>query len=168
MLDQPTKPDDRRNVREARAQAFLEQDLKGQRQWYSQRSSAYKTRAQMLSLFVLAAGAATTFVQVFRDVWWISILTAGLGALVILTEGWQRIARYNETWIAYRTASERLKREQRLYVNGAGLYRNPDEEEAYVQFVESVEAVLAEEQQIYWQAQRSDGARLEKSAAKVQ
>jgi hypothetical protein len=77
-------------------------------------------------------------------------VTAALGALVTLTEGWQRIARYGESWIAYRTASERIKREQRLYVNGAGTYRSVEEEESYLRFVEAVEAILAEEQQIYW------------------
>ena len=66
-------------------------------------------------------------------------------------EGWQRISRYGETWTAYRTASERMKREQRLYVNGAGAYRNVDEDEAYLRFVEAIEAIIAEEQQIYWQ-----------------
>ena len=56
-----------------------------------------------------------------------------------------------ETWTAYRTASERMKREQRLYVNGAGTYRNVEEDEAYLRFVEAIEGILAEEQQIYWQ-----------------
>jgi Protein of unknown function (DUF4231) len=54
------------------------------------------------------------------------------------------------TWIAYRTASERMKRERRLYLNGAGAYRGLDDDTAYLQLVESVEAILAEEQQVYW------------------
>jgi hypothetical protein len=44
-----------------------------------------------------------------------------------------------------------MKWERRLYVNGAGEYRGlADEEEAFLRFVENVEAILAEEQQIYW------------------
>jgi hypothetical protein len=36
-------------------------------------------------------------------------------------------------------------------VNGAGEYRGlVDEEEAFLRFVEAVEGVIAEEQQIYW------------------
>jgi hypothetical protein len=49
-----------------------------------------------------------------------------------------------------------MKREQRLYVNGAGAYREVDEDEAYLRFVEAIEAVLAEEQQIYWQNRGSN------------
>jgi hypothetical protein len=79
-----------------------------------------------------------------------------LGAIVVLFEGWQRISRYGETWTAYRTASERMKREQRLYVNGAGSYRNVEEDEAYLRFVEAIEAIVAEEQQIYWQNRGSE------------
>jgi hypothetical protein len=46
--------------------------------------------------------------------------------------------------------------QQRLYVNGAGAYRQVDEDEAYLRFVEAIEAVLAEEQQIYWQTRVSN------------
>jgi hypothetical protein len=164
MLDQSVEADDQKTVRDARAQAYFEQDLKGQRQWYSTHSSTYKSRAQILSLLVLAAGAATTFVQVFGENWWAPTTTAALGVFVILMEGWQRIARYNEAWISYRTASERMKRELRLYVNGAGNYRNLDEEQAYLQFVENNEAIIAEEQQIYWQAQRGESGGADQAA----
>jgi hypothetical protein len=45
-----------------------------------------------------------------------------------------------------------MKRERRLYVNGAGEYRGlADEEEAFLRFVEAIEAIVAEEQRIYWQ-----------------
>ena len=136
--------------REARAERYFEQDLKGQRDWYGKRASIYKNYAQILGLVVIAAGAATSFLQVFTPRVWVPAVTAGLGALVALAEGWQHIARYGETWIAYRIASERMKRERRLYLNGAGAYRGLNDETAYLQLVESVEAILAEEQQVYW------------------
>ena len=75
--------------------------LKGQREWYGKRASAYKNYTQFLGLVVIAAGAATSFLQVFTPRMWVPAVTAGLGALVVaLAEGWQRIARYGETWIA--------------------------------------------------------------------
>jgi hypothetical protein len=138
--------------RAARAERYLQEDLKDQRGWYSQRASWFKARAQQLSLAVLAAGALTTFVQAFGNLPWVPVVTAFLGGLVVLAEGWQRIARYGEGWAAYRLASERIKREHRLYVNGAGEYRGlADEREAFLRFVENVEAIVAEEQQIFWQ-----------------
>lgn len=121
-------------------------------------ASAYKNYTQLLALIIIGAGAATSFLQVFTPAAWVPVITAGLGALVSLTEGWQRIARYGETWIAYRTASERMKRERRLYANGAGAYRGLDDEAAFLQLVESVEAILAEEQQVYWRNRGSESA----------
>ena len=151
--DPASERDPRARAREAHAEQYFEQDLKGQRRWYTECASTYKQRTQVLGLLVIGAGAATSFVQVFAARPWVPVITAALGAVVVLIEGWQRISRYAETWTAYRTASERMKREQRLYVNGAGPYRNVDEDEAYLRFVEAVEAILAEEQQIYWQNQ---------------
>src|SRR4051812_40916998 len=156
MVDQASERDPRAQAREARAEQYFEQDLKGQRRWYGERASTYKQRTQVLGLIVIGAGAVTSFVQVFSPRPWVPVVTAALGTVVVLVEGWQRISRYGETWTAYRTASERLKREQRLYVNGAGPYRNVDEDEAYLRFVEAVEATIAEEQQIYWQNRGSE------------
>jgi hypothetical protein len=74
-----------------------------------------------------------------------------LGVLVALAADWQRIAGYDETWIAFRTALERMKRERRLYANGADTYRGLDDEALFLQLVESVDAILAEEQRVCWQ-----------------
>ena len=144
--------DPRAAAREARAERYFERDLAGQRRWYGERASRFKARAQTLGITVVAAGAATSFLQVFRGSSWVPVLTALLGAVVALAEGWRQIARYDEAWAAYRLASERMKRERRLYVNGAGEYRGlAEEEEAFLRFVEAVEAIVAEEQRIYWQ-----------------
>jgi hypothetical protein len=151
------------NGRAARVDRYFKEDLRNQREWYGKRASDHKKWAQLLAFAVLAAGAAISFFQVFSEKPWVPPLTAGLGALVALSEGWQRIARYGETWLAYRTASERMKREQRLYVNGAGSYRGLDDEAAFLQLVENIETIIAEEQQIYWHnrgRQRGEAATL--------
>ncbi len=153
--------------RDARADRYFEQDLKGQLEWYGRRASAYKNWTQLLGLVVISAGAATAFLQVLTPANWIPVLTAGLGALVALAEGWQRIARHGETWIGYRAASERMKRERRLYSNGAGSYRGLDDEPAFLQLVESVEAILAEEQQVYWRNRGGEGSATRQTGSTV-
>lgn len=141
--------------REERAKRFLEKDLGDQRRWYSERSSTFKRRTQALALSIIAAGSATSVAQLFKEPTWVPIITAVLGAYVALAEGWQRISRYGETWLSYRIASERIKREQRLFQNGAGSYRGLEDNEAFLHFVESIEGIIAEEQQIYWQQRQS-------------
>jgi hypothetical protein len=61
-----------------------------------------------------------------------------------------------------------MKREFRLYVNGAGDYRALDEERDYLQFVENIEAIIAEEQQLYWQGQRGALAKDKREAEQPQ
>ena len=145
-------------AREARAKHYLEHDLAGQRVWYSSHASRFKIRVQIIGITIVAAGAATSFLQVFHNTSWVPVLTALFGATVALAEGWRQIARYEETWTAYRLASERMKRERRLYVNGAGEYRGlRDEHEAFLRFVEAIEAIVAEEQHIYWHNRNEAG-----------
>jgi len=43
-----------------------------------------------------------------------------------------------------------MKRERRLYSHGAGSYRGLPEREAYLTFVEAIEGIIAEEQNIFW------------------
>jgi Protein of unknown function (DUF4231) len=72
---------------------------------------------------------------VFAVAPWLPIVSGSIGAIVAIAAGWQRIARYSETWVSYRTASERMKRERRLYTHGAGAYRGLPEREAYLRKV---------------------------------
>jgi hypothetical protein len=77
--------------------------------------------------------------------------------VVALAQGVQRIWKYDELWPEYRKASERMKREWRLYVNGAGAYRElTDENEAFLRFVEETERIMAEEQQLYFALHRGE------------
>ena len=149
--------------RSAQAGKYFADHLEGQRKWYSDKASKYKSWSQALSLIVLTAGAATTIVQVFRsgsEADLIAIITALLGAVVIIAKGMERIGQYEESWLNYRRASEQMQREYRLFINGAGSYRlMPDDDSAYRWFVESVEQVIAEEQKIFW-SDRSDAGRL--------
>lgn len=164
MANEPAE-DPRADARDARAERYFTRDLRKQREWYSNKASGFKKWAELLSIAIIAGGALTTFLQVFPKEPWIPIATAALGGLITIAEGWQRIARYRETWIGYRTASERMKQERRLFVNAAGRYTDLGDDEAFRLFVETVEAIIAEEQQIYWQARASPSPKAEAAPA---
>jgi hypothetical protein len=136
--------------RDALAERYFKNDLADQHTWYSQKAGLFKTRSELLALLTIALGALITFIQVLGPAWWLPILSGSIGAIVTVAAGWQRIARYSETWISYRTASERMKRERRLYTHGAGSYRGLPDREAYLTFVEAIESIIAEEQNIFW------------------
>jgi Protein of unknown function (DUF4231) len=144
-VDDPTAKE-----RDALAERYFKSDLADQKTWYSEKAGLFKTRSELLALLTIVLGALITFIQVFGAAPWVPKVSGSIGAIVAIAAGWQRIARYSETWISYRTASERMKRERRLYTHGAGAYRGLPEREAYLTFVEAIEGIIAEEQNIFW------------------
>jgi len=166
-MGEPGQEDGRTAARRARADLYFKEHLRGQREWYSARSSRYRLRAQWLSLAIIVAGGLITFFQVFQGeqckilgVAWPALVTALLALGIVAAEGVARIWRYQETWVAYRKASEEMKREYRLYINGAGAYEQiADEDAAYRAFVAGIEQVIAEEQQLYWRYAGESGGK---------
>jgi hypothetical protein len=144
-VDDPTAKE-----RDALAERYFKNDLADQRRWYSEKAGLFKTRSELLALLTIVLGALITFIQVFGAAPWVPIVSGSIGAVVAIGAGWQRIARYSETWVSYRTASERMKRERRLFTHGAGAYRGLPNREAYLTFVEAIEGIIAEEQNIFW------------------
>jgi uncharacterized protein DUF4231 len=143
--------------RRQRADEYFQTHLKGQREWYSNKASSNKKWGQWLSVLVITAGALISVIQLLPEdsgARWATIVTAILGLVVVVAKGIDRIGQFEETWVSYRKASESMKREYRLYINNAGPYVSfSDEEACYRHFVEQVEQIIAEEQQIFWQSQ---------------
>jgi hypothetical protein len=50
------------------------------------------------------------------------LITAAVGAFVVLTEGVQQLGVFRERWVSYRTACELVRIEQLLYSTSAGPY----------------------------------------------
>ena len=157
----PNAADERLMARPTRADRYFKDHLRDQRGWYSQNATNNKTWSQRLGLAVIVCGALVTFAQAFAAAapMVVPAVTAALGVAIAVLTGTQRIWKYDESWAAYRRASEQMKREYRLYINGAGPYADlGNEDEAYRRFVENTESIIAEEQQIYWQS-RADTSR---------
>jgi gamma-glutamyltranspeptidase len=152
-------PDPQNEIYQTRSQyadRYFNEDLRKQREWYSDKANQLKKKSQTLAFLVIVLGALTAVVQVFPDDGWQKMVSAIIGASIVAAEGWKKIARYDETWKAYRIASERMKHERRIYVNGAGAYRVQDEDAARLKFVESVENIISEEQQIFWESRSAE------------
>lgn len=144
--------------------------LSGQHRWYSEKAGQQKSCYLFLAIAVIVLGALISVLQVFSGQAWVSIATAVLGASVAVLRALDSLLRPNETWQAYRKASEGLRREYRLYLNNSENYvQAEDEEAAYRLFVERVEAVIAEEQKLFWQfhAAKQSAVETEESKNKI-
>lgn len=138
--------------RKQKATYYFDSVLEDQRNWYENKAGLHKRRHLFFAIAVIVTGALISVLQVFADQPWVAGASALLGAAVTVLRSVDTLLRPNETWQAYRKASEGMKREYRLYVNNAGDYAQAaDEETAYRLLVERVEMVIAEEQQLFWQ-----------------
>ncbi len=135
-----------------------------QRNWYSRQSSRFKKRAQLFSLLVIICGGLIALLPVFKPTpasHWSDYAGAVLGLIVVISQGVMRIWRWDEIWPEYRKASERMKREQRLYLYNANPYAAfTDEAGARRRYIDALESIIAEEQKLYWQAvEKADQAK---------
>ncbi len=138
--------------RRQRADFYFKSVLEGQQDWYTGKAGTQKSRYLGLAILVIVLGALISILQVWGENAWVPGTTAVLGSLVAILRSVDSLLRPAETWQAYRKASESMKREYRLYLTGADAYQDSaDEDEAFRLLVSRVEAVIAEEQQLYWQ-----------------
>jgi hypothetical protein len=127
-------------------------EFNDQRAWYSKRAGNLKKKAQCLDLLVIALGALIAAIPTLKAQGAPTIpdiTVSFLGAAVAIAQGAQRIFRYSETWPEYRLASERMKRENRLFLNTAPPYDLEDTEAKRI-FVLRLEEIIADEQKIFF------------------
>ena len=125
-------------------------DYEDQRKWYSRRAGELKVRAQRIDIAIIAGGAIVAALPAAAKLEsGLGIAVSALGVAIAVLQGAQRIFGYSEIWPEYRRASERMKREARLFTNGAGPY-GAAEEDARTHYVEALEAIIAEEQKIFF------------------
>jgi hypothetical protein len=141
--------------RMARADYYFKNVLKDQREWYSKKAGRQKSWHLFFAITVIFIGAVISCLQVIETAGaLLRYITAGLGAAVSVFRALDTLLHPGDTWQSYRKASEGMKREYRLYINNADAYTDaPEEDAAYRLFVERVETLLAEEQQLFWQHQ---------------
>ncbi len=129
-----------------------------QQDWYDAKASLFKFRAQSIDMLIISFGAIIAVLPILKPgvtAHWTVIVASFLGALVAIFQGFQRIFRYGETWPQYRLASERMKREWRLFVNGAEPYGGA-EDEARLLYITRLEEIIAEEQKIFFERRRDE------------
>jgi hypothetical protein len=103
--------------------------LKEQLDWYEKNKNHSRNVYHVLKALQIVAAAmipVLTSTQVTDSVNWI---VGALGAFVVATEGIQQLGRYHDNWLRFAQAEEALKRENHLYLVGAGEYvnsENPD------------------------------------------
>lgn len=97
--------------------------LENQIRWYDNKSIDSQQKYKILKGAQLVAAAAIPVVATRAAR---GAVTAGLGGLVLILEGFQLLNQYQRNWITYRSTCEALRHEKFLYLAGAGPYLGAD------------------------------------------
>ena len=134
---------------------YLEKRVHDQINWMELKSKKAQQRYKGLKLAeIIAAALIPTVAGIPPLHGYLPIISGLLGFGIVVINGVQQLQRYHENWLAYRSSSEALKREQILFEAGTSPYKG---EEAYEKFVQNFEAILADENKI-WKTNMSRNA----------
>lgn len=124
--------------------SYIEKRLNAQIRWYSKKSREaqknYK-RLQVIELVLAALIPLLSSYTVGRPR--VAFFVGVLGAIVAIIESLERLFRYHENWIEYRSICEMLKREKHLYLMNASPYGADETREQL--FVRNVESLISAE-----------------------
>jgi hypothetical protein len=114
--------------------------LQDQIEWYDRKSGHNQRAFKYLKICTVAAAA---LVPVLASMNRLSLLTAGLGVLIVVLEGLQQLNQYHSNWISYRSTCEALKHEKFLYLASAGPYASAKDPHEFL--AERIESMVSQE-----------------------
>ena len=97
--------------------------LVDQLDWYGRKSAAAQRAFLRLKVVEIVVAAA---IPVVAGVGGPALLTAALGAAVVVLEAVQQLYQWQTNWVLYRSTAEALKHEKFLFLSCAGPYASAD------------------------------------------
>lgn len=97
--------------------------LEDQLGWYDRKSIAAQRAYKRVKIGQLVVGSA---VPVVAGLQVSAVITATLGALVVVAEGAQQLYQWQTNWVLYRSTAEALKHEKYLFLAAAGPYASSE------------------------------------------
>ncbi len=125
----------------------LEEQLK----WHSKKSRDNKLRYRFYQIIIMLISATIPLVNLTNNLdLQTRIISALLGAAILIITGITQLEKYQENWIVYRTTAELLKKEKYFYKNGAAEYANLDDNAKRKLLVERIESLISSETNKYF------------------
>lgn len=108
--------------------------------WYDLKSKRAQNYYRWSKLFEIACAG---LIPVFAKAAW--LVTAFLGAGIVVLEGLQQLNQWANNWITYRSTCEALRHEKYSYLGRAGVYDALEDAEALKMLVGRVESLISTE-----------------------
>jgi len=127
--------------------------LEEQLNWYDTRSQSNQLYYKRIKIAEIIAAALIPFLSAvnFKHV---VLVTAGLGVLITVLEGWLHLYQYQQNWTTYRSTCEQLKHEKYLYLGNAPPYATANDKRAIL--AERIESLVSQEHAKWASLQQDD------------
>ena len=113
--------------------SYVQRRYEDQIRWYDGKAASNKRRYYIFqSLVVCVSAGATMTIALgvyFEDTRWIRLAALGMTTVVTALVSLQKVFRFQEQWIEYRTTAETLKKEKPMYDAQIGEYEHADSPE---------------------------------------
>lgn len=146
-LSQANKDKEPFNVFSKRSKDYIENRLQDQIDWYSSKSSFNQKIYKGLQKIEILAATASPIIggiglayQKYSII--VTIIISILGSVIACIESIEKLSKYHENWINYRSVSELLKHEKYLYLTQTEPYT---QEDSFNLLVLRVERIISSE-----------------------
>ncbi len=138
---------------------YLQRRLESQQAWHEGKARWNKWLFHGVEVATLLAGSAIPVVNlwVVKDAYLAALLSAILGAVVVMAAAVGKLFKFHENWLHYRALVEALAREKELYSVGAADYAMADVAARDRLLVERVEALIANKTAQFLETQKLSG-----------
>lgn len=126
------------------AEEYIDERLNSFRAWYDKKAVRAKKVYQWMRAVTVVGGAMVP-VLVNIELPHLDIATTVIGLLVVVLVSLESVFHFREQWKNYRSTEQLLAKEYFNFATGEGPYRDADETEAFLTFVERVENAIASE-----------------------
>lgn len=127
--------------------------LEDQISWYDQKSQFNQKRFKLLKAAQLLSAATIPVVATMET--FPAAISAGLGGIIVVLEGFQQLNQYQQNWSAYRSTCEALKHEKYLFLANAGPYAG--EADSRPILAERIEGLVSQEHAKWVSARQESG-----------
>lgn len=124
---------------------YIAKRVNDQIEWYDKKSQDAQNRYKFSQLIEICAAALIPLLSSYTaNCRKMALLVGILGCIITAIEGMERLFKWHEMWIEYRTTCELLKYHLNLYLTHTGPY-NDDSESYENRFIRNIEDIIASE-----------------------
>lgn len=122
---------------------YVEERYNQEVKWYDGMSKSNKKRYELCQSSMIILSAVTPILALTTNAW----ITAGVASILAVITNIQKVFKFQENWISYRTTCETLRHEKHFFDASCNEYEEVEDKEKL--FIERVESLISRESTLW-------------------